>query len=46
MGSMQGVGRGEEERGEASEKGSGEEWKRKQRAGGGKRDGEVERKEQ
>ena len=38
-GSMQGEGRGEEERGEVSEKGSGEERKRKQRAGGGKRDG-------
>ena len=32
-GSMQGGGRGEEERGETSEKGSGEERKRKQRAG-------------
>ena len=39
-GSMQGVERGEEERGEASEKGSGEEQKKKQRAGAGKRDGE------
>ena len=40
MGSMQG-GRGEEERGEVSEKGSKEELNRKQRVGGGKRDGGV-----